>query len=158
MRVLRIVSLIVALSLLGAAQQSAAPRHQVYDESADAQAQVAAVILKARSDHKRILLVFGGNWCGDCLALDRRFHEPAFQPVLERNFHVLHVDVGRMEKNIELADKYQIPLKKGVPAIAVLDSQGKLLYSQKNGEFSDARRMDPQVLMAFLNRWKPTDR
>jgi len=46
-------------------------------------------------------------------------------------------------------------LKKGIPAIAVADSDGKLVVSQKNGEFEDARVLTAEVLAEFLNRWKP---
>jgi thioredoxin 1 len=149
------LALFSVLIFLAACTQQKEPAHKVYDESADAKAEIAQAASQARADHKRILLVFGGNWCGDCLALDRRFHEAPAQPVVESNFHVVHVDIGHADKNLDLADKYGIPLKKGVPAIAVLDSDGKLLYSQKNGEFEAARRMSPQEILEFLNAWKP---
>jgi thioredoxin 1 len=42
-----------------------------------------------------------------------------------------------------------------VPAIAVLSSQGKLLYSQTGGEFEDMRHMDSSAVTGFLQRWKP---
>lgn len=42
-----------------------------------------------------------------------------------------------------------------IPAIAVLDYSGKLLFSQKNGEFEKARSLDRETLLAFLNQWKP---
>jgi hypothetical protein len=42
--------------------------------------------------------------------------------------------------------------------LAVADSEGKVLVSQKNGEFENARAMTPQALLAFLNKWKPESR
>ena len=99
-------------------------------------------------------LVFGGNWCGDCLALDARFHEPPSASIIKAGFLVIHVDIGHMDKNVDLADKYGIPLAKGVPAIAVLESDGKLLYAQRNGEFESARRMEPAAFADFLNPWR----
>jgi thiol-disulfide isomerase/thioredoxin len=130
----------------------------VYDESADARADIAAAVAKARVDGKRILVVFGANWCGDCLALDGRFHEPPAGPIVGANFHVVHVDIGRGNKNVDLAAKYEIPLDKGVPAVAVLDSAGKLLFSQRNGEFEPAARLGVEPIVDFLNRWKPARR
>jgi hypothetical protein len=67
---------------------------------------------------------------------------------------VIHVDIGHADKNLDLADKYGIPLNKGVPAVAVLDADGTLLYSQKNGEFEPARRLDGRVFVEFLKRWQ----
>jgi len=53
-----------------------------------------------------------------------------------------------------LAEQFQVPLDKGVPALAVLESDGKLIVSQKNGEFENARAMTPEVLLEFLTKWK----
>jgi hypothetical protein len=63
-----------------------------------------------------------------------------------------------MDKNLDVAKKYDVPLDRGVPAIAVLDSDGKLLFSQKRGEFEAARSLDPEDILAFLNKWKPLSR
>ena len=45
----------------------------VYDESADAQAQVSQALAKAKADNKQVMIVFGANWCGDCKMLDCEF-------------------------------------------------------------------------------------
>jgi hypothetical protein len=41
-----------------------------------------------------------------------------------------------------------------VPALAVLDANGQLLYSQRNAEFQAMRRMDSASVTAFLLQWK----
>jgi thioredoxin 1 len=102
--------------------------------------------------------VFGGNWCADCLVLDQRFHEEPAAGIIRAGFIVIHVDSGRAGKNSDVAMKYSVSLEKGVPAVAVLESDGSLLYSQRNGEFEPARRLDPQVFVNFLNKWKPAVR
>jgi uncharacterized protein YyaL (SSP411 family) len=112
-------------------------------------------VKQAKQDHKRILLVFGGNWCLDCHVLDYRFHQNAIRPLVENNFHVVHVDIEQYDKNLDIAKQYQTDLKGGVPAVAVLSSGGKLLWSQKNKEFEKARSLDPALIIAFLNKWKP---
>jgi hypothetical protein len=75
--------------------------------------------------------------------------------VLNPNFVVVHVDVGQGDKNQDIMKQYQVPMAKGIPAIAVLDSDGKLLYSQQGGEFEKARALAPEDVLAFLNKWKP---
>jgi hypothetical protein len=40
----------------------------------------------------------------------------------------------------------------------VIESDGKLVVSQKNGEFENARAMTPEALLEFLNKWKPEAR
>jgi thioredoxin 1 len=68
------------------------------------------------------------------------------------------VNVGEYDANLDLAAKYQIPLQRGVPAIAVLSETGKLIFSQKGGEFEAMRRMDPSAVTKFLVQWKPVKR
>jgi hypothetical protein len=68
---------------------------------------------------------------------------------------VVHVDIGKGEKNQDLMTKYDVPMKRGIPGLAVLDADGKLIYSQKNGEFENARALAPEDFLAFLNKWKP---
>jgi thioredoxin 1 len=46
------------------------------------------------------------------------------------------------------------PSIKGVPALAVLAADGKVLYSQATGEFEDMRHMDPNSVTEFLKKWK----
>jgi thioredoxin 1 len=128
---------------------------QIYPTGIDANQEIATTLRTAAASHKRVLLVFGGNWCFDCHVLDEAFHSPEIAPTLNKSFLVAHIDIGQMDKNLDVAKKYDIPLERGVPAIAVLDSDGKLLFSQKRGEFEAARSMAPEDILAFLNKWKP---
>ncbi len=131
-------------------------KKDIYPASADAHAEIKEAERKAAPGHKRLLLVFGANWCFDCHVLDLAFQGPDLAPVLAANYEVVHVDLGPDgHKNADLVQQYDIPLDKGVPAVAVADSDGKLVVSQKNGEFEDARGLTPEVLLEFLNKWKP---
>ena len=127
----------------------------IYPENADAKAEIAEALETAKKTHKRVILVFGGNWCYDCHVLDTAFRSADIAPLVNKNFVVVHVNIGEYDKNLDLAEKYDVPLKRGVPASAVLDSNGALLYSQKNGEFESARRMTKEDIVAFLEKWKP---
>lgn len=139
--------------------QPANMKKDLYPANADAHAEIREAEEKATSGNKRLLLVFGANWCFDCHVLDLAFQRPDIAPLLAVNYEVVHVDLGpNEEKNPDLVEQYQIPLNKGVPALAVAESDGKLVVSQKNGEFEDARGLTPEVLLEFLNKWKPQAR
>ncbi len=128
-------------------------RH-IYSETADPTADIAAGLAQARREHKRVILDFGGDWCGDCQVLDIYFHQPPNAPLLENNFVLVHVWIGHMDANIGVAAKYGVPISRGVPALAVLDSNGKVLYAQATGEFADMRHMDASSVTEFLTKWK----
>jgi thiol:disulfide interchange protein len=142
------------------AQPSAKPpahpytKQHLYDETADPMALIADGLKQARAEHKRVILDFGGDWCGDCQVLDIYLHDPANWTIAQKNFVIVHIFIGHMDKNIELAASYGVPINKGVPALAVLNSNGVLLYSQKTGQFNDMRHMDVASLTEFLNKWK----
>jgi thioredoxin 1 len=126
----------------------------IYPSDVDAHAEIKEAEEKAAKEHKRVLLVFGANWCYDCHVLDLAFQRPDFVPVVAR-YEVVHVDIGDDgKKNADVAKQFEVPLAKGVPALAVVESTGKLLVSQKNGEFENARAMTPEALLEFLNKWK----
>lgn len=134
-------------------QPPAQPNPQLYPTNANAVEEIQEAVAKAGKEHKRILLVFGGNWCMDCHVLDNAFHRPRIAPLLNANFLVVHVDVGEYTKNLDLAEKYHVDLKKGVPSIAVLNTTGGLLYS--TSEFERARVLSEEDVLQFLNAWKP---
>jgi hypothetical protein len=132
------------------------PNPSLYKKDADARAEIKEAVANAAKDHQRVILVFGGNWCYDCHVLDQAFHQDDAAPILEKNFQVVHVDIGDDgKKNNDLAAEYKTPLNKGVPVLAVLGPDGKVLYSQQNGEWESARSLDPDDVIAFLNKWKP---
>jgi thiol:disulfide interchange protein len=127
----------------------------IYPDPSQAKADLAAALKTAAATHKRILLDFGGNWCGDCVVLDIYFHDPANRAILEANFVLVPVNIGHMDANLDIAQQYEVPLNRGVPALAVLDEHGKLLYSQKGGEFEAMSRMESAEVTRFLVQWKP---
>ena len=136
-------------------QQPLATNKEIYVPGLNAHAEIAQALKLASQQHKRVLVVFGANWCYDCHLLDLAFRRPDVTALLAPNYEVVHVDVGEGDKNQDIMQQYQVPMARGIPALAVLDANGKLLYSQKGGEFEKARALGPDDLVAFLNKWKP---
>ena len=103
-----------------------APKH-IYLETANPSADIAAALTQAKREHKRVIVDFGGDWCGDCQALDIYLHQAPNDALLADHF---------------------------VPALAVLDGNGTVVYAQKAGEFEDMRHMEPGSVTEFLEKWK----
>jgi thioredoxin 1 len=113
-------------------------------------------LLKAGKEQKRVILVFGGNWCIDCHVLDASFRTKDVAPIVAANYLVVHVSIGdEGNENLDIAKKYDVPIDKGVPALAVLDPDGTAVYSQKNGEFESTVTIGPEDVTQFLEKWKP---
>jgi len=147
-------SAIAVCLLLGAAPAARSVQPDIYPAPAQAKTDLAAALAASAASHKRIILDFGGNWCTDCHVLDRYFHDPANLPILDAGYILVHVNVGRMNENVDIAERYKIPLRKGVPALAVLDERGDLLYSQTGGEFQAMRGTRSADVRDFLLHWQ----
>jgi len=133
------------------AQETFHVNKNLYSETADPAADIAAAEVAARHGHRRILLEFGGNWCGDCQVLDFYYHQSPNAELLAKYYVVVRVDIGHMDHNMDIAKKYHVPVTKGVPALAVLDAHGNILYSEREKEFEHST---PEAVTTFLNRWK----
>jgi thioredoxin 1 len=146
---------IFALALVVSAGIARSAGREIYPDPSQAKADLSAALKTAAASHKRVLIDFGGNWCGDCQVLDIYFHNPENRPILDANFVLVHINIGHMDENVDIARRYGVPLDKGVPALAVLSSDGKLLFSQKSGQFEAMRRMESNTVTQFLVQWKP---
>jgi thioredoxin 1 len=129
-------------------------RAVIYPDGAQAEADITAALGKAAKEKMRVLLDFGGNWCGDCQVLEIYFHAPANRNLLDSNYVLVPVNIGRYDENLAIAARYGIPITRGVPALAVLDASGQVVYSQRNGEFESMGKLDPTAVTAFLLQWK----
>ena len=139
----------------GASAQMNQPfvRKHLYSTTANSKAEIATALIEARSSHKRVILTFGGDWCADCQILDLYMHQNENAALLDKHYVLVHIDIGRFDHNVDLARKYKVPIEKGVPALAVLDARGNLLYSQVDGDFENMRRITLEDVTAFLKRW-----
>jgi len=146
-------ALLVLTALFPVASRAAG--REIYPAPEQGSADLAAAIKAARAQHKRLIIDFGGNWCGDCQVLDIYFHDPINKQLLDGNYLLVDINIGRQDRNLEIAERYGVDVRTGVPALVVLDEHGRLLYSQRNGEFKSMRHMDISSVTSFLLQWKP---
>jgi thiol-disulfide isomerase/thioredoxin len=126
-----------------------------YNEDAGADARVRAAAARAKKAHKLLLVDFGGNWCPDCRMLAGLMEEPAAKAFLAKHYEIVLVDVGRMDKNLQIPARYGIAKVRAVPAVVVVTPQGKILNPGDEFALSDAGSMSPQVVMNKLAGWAP---
>jgi thiol-disulfide isomerase/thioredoxin len=136
--------------------QPALTNPHLYPEPEEAPADLAAALSAAAKEHKRVLVVFGANWCYDCHVLDATFHSKVLARLVDANYKVVHINIGEKDKNLDIAQRFEVPLEKGIPCLVVLGSDGKLLFSQRQGEFENSYKIGISDVSDFLNRWKPS--
>jgi thioredoxin-related protein len=131
-----------------------------YDENANAHQDISRAVSKATMTNKRILLVFGANWCPWCRALHKLFETNAeIHQYLQDHFEVVLINVGHRDKNADLNEKYGNVWANGIPVIVILDSNGEYLATQETGsleyskEESKEKGHNPEKVMNFLHKW-----
>ena len=127
-----------------------------YDEAADAKADIHAALADAQRANVPVLIVFGANWCGDCKVLDMAFKTGASAALIAKNYRVVKVNVGRFNRNVDIAESYGVPLEKGIPAVVVLSQQGKVIYATRAGELADAQSMGDSGIYDFFSKVAPS--
>ena len=145
----------LAALLLAAASSAALAAEPMYPSTDRARPDIDRALKEAAASKRRVIVDFGGNWCTDCKILDINMKKPENAALLAKSFVVVHVNVGDkgISDNFAIAERYGVPLKKGVPALVVLEADGRVVYAQKNGEFESMRSMDPKSVNDFLTRW-----
>lgn len=133
--------------------QLSTPLPSPYDPTADAKADVAAARAKAKVEHKLLLIDLGGNWCGDCRILAGVMRLPEVAAFVNAHYVVVAVDVGRMNRNLDIPAQYGLTRLEGVPSLLVVDAQGHLKDAGHVAALADARSMTPQALADWLARW-----
>ena len=127
-----LVVLAVAVAALplaaSAGTQTASAKHpeaRPFGDPKRAAQHVDAALARAATNGRRVLIVFGGNWCHDSRALAGWFATPRFQAMLAANYELVWVDVGRKTKNLDLARRFGLDGIAGTPTVLVLDADGK---------------------------------
>jgi protein disulfide-isomerase len=131
---------------------SATAADNPYNEAADAKLEIKQALAQAAPTNTPIIVVFGANWCPDCKMLDSAMKDGASAALLARDFKIVKVNVGRWDKNLDIAKSYGVPLEKGIPAVVIVSPKNEVLYVTQAGELANARSMGDKAIYEFFKR------
>jgi len=130
-----------------------APR-KVYNETADAKAQIAAAIKAAGEDDIRVLINWGANDDEKCAKFPQVQRDPDVAPKFSDEYKLVSVDVGHLDKNLDVAQGYGVTLAAGsLPHFTVLDTAGKVVAQVSARDLAaeaDPAALDAKKFAAFL--------
>ena len=119
-----------------AANAQTRPDAAPYDQRADAQADLANALENAAAQDKRVLAVFGANWCHDSRALAGWLESAELASMVQPAFIVTYIDVGVPQegkgRNLDLAARYGVTDIVGTPTLLVLEPDGTLLNTPED--------------------------
>lgn len=101
---------------------------------------------------KQPIIIFGGNWCPDCRILDGSLQVPSIKKFMSERFEIMHIDIGRYDKNMELMDYFGVAREKGVPRVIVFDKEMNILNSSSTKEWTTARERSLQDIFNYFQK------
>jgi thioredoxin-related protein len=142
---------IAVFALLGILTAAAQAPLGPYDIKADAAKDIADAQKRAKASKKYLMVIFGANWCKDCIVLHKLLDEPPTKSYVDAHFEIVGVDLGRWDKNMDLARSLKVDLDKGIPAAAFLASDGSSIGNTNNGELEPSRNYHSEMILHFLH-------
>ena len=145
-----VATLALSAVLAATAPQQTGP--QLFDPNRDPQRDLWAAIETATTQHKRILLDVGGNWCGWCRLLDRTItDDKEISEFLAAHFVVIRVNFSPENRNKLFLSCF--PEINGYPHYFVHHSDGTLLHSQRTDVLEAGKGYNRAFLFQFFRRW-----
>ncbi len=122
-----------------------------YDALANSENVIRATLAEMPAD-KNLLLTFGANWCSDSRKLAAAYQDQMLASLLTEQYEMLFIDVGRRDNNMQLAEKYQVPVMGGIPAVAVVNKSGKVIFSSLATDLKNAELMSQEEIYAYFEK------
>jgi thioredoxin-related protein len=129
---------------------------KIYDPSANAENDIAALVKLARIEHKHILLQAGGNWCSWCIEFNRFTHaDSSIDSLLQKCFVIYHLNYSQENENKAVFAKYGYPQRFGFPVFIILDANGNRIHTQNSEYLEQGKSYNKQKVLEFLLNWTP---
>lgn len=121
-----------------------------YETAPDAVAEHASAVERAQAAGKRMLMVFGADWCPDARRFASVLSSQTLAAFLDARFEAVLVDVGRYDRNLDLAARYGLAPIAGAPAVIVAEPDGRVVNTGGAYDWRTARSRRPQEIADFL--------
>jgi|GEM_PF-1538537 len=128
---------------------------KLYDEKADAAVTIKRARDEAKKDNRRVLIMWGENKCEFCAYLNELLTtDPQIRQFIETEYVWVKVDIGKFDKNIDLARRYNTPIDDpgdqaagrpsyGAPALTVVDPASDQAIVSAGGNAMVSKPMVP---------------
>lgn len=140
--------LTLASTSAGLAQDAAKTEeflHRHALQSFDAERLLADALAKAKQEDKKIFLQETGIYCAPCRRLSRFFEKHA--SILDQHFVYLKIDPARSTNGPEVIKRLRTDGSVGIPWIAILDRDGKVVTTELGFPSHEAKVIDEFIAM-----------
>ncbi len=143
------------LFLFATLQASASDTTRLYNPRANAEKDVAQLLVKAKREKKRLLLQVGGNWCLMCYRLNAFIQtDSTLKSLLNEGYISYHLNYSPENKNQVYLARLGNPQRYGFPVLVVLNAEGERLHTQNMSLLLKGNGYDYEKLKTFLQTWR----
>ena len=126
------------------------PNKEPFEETANADEALEAALSAAKTNGTRVLVKFGGNWCGECQILAGMFALPELDDFIDTHFELVTVDIGRYDTNMHLTGRLGLKEIKAVPTLVILEADGNIIDAASVYDWSKGKKRHPQQVANHL--------
>ena len=108
---------------------------------------------EAQKTDKLVMLIFGANWCPDCLMLEGALKNASVAPCLNNKFAMANINVDHFQYTTANAAKFGVK-NKAIPLVLLITPAGKVLNSDCTMSLGEASSMSAQSMVNKLNELK----
>ena len=150
-------NLFILFAIIVSGTIASAQTPALYHPEANATADIAAAVKKAKAEHKYVLIQGGGNWCSWCIEFARFAKaDPKIDSVINASFVWYHLNYSKENENKPVFAKYGYPQRFGYPVFIILNEKGERIHTQNSEYLEDGKKSyDQQKVQNFLEAWSP---
>ena len=147
----------IILLLFVSVFEASAQEKKLYNPEANAEADIAAAVKKAKAENKYVLIQGGGNWCSWCIEFARFAKaDPQIDSVINSSFIWYHLNFSKENENKKTFAKYGYAQRFGFPVFIILDGDGNRIHTQNSEYLENGKKSyDKQKVQSFLEMWTP---
>lgn len=137
--------------------QDSTPLGPAFSASANAQRDITEALVRAKSENRRVLILWGMNRSDGCLRLNALIRtDPALQKLMLYEYELVLVDVGARDRNLDIALSYGVaPQASGVPWLTVLNADAEPICNLHADRFKDGKSgYDAAKLAEYLRGYQ----
>ncbi|WP_417470929.1 thioredoxin family protein [Maricaulis sp.] len=151
---MRLLASLLALLLIAPPVFAEDHAPAAFDQNYSAMAEVDAALEEALAQDKRLLLVFGANWCHDSRGLVGHFQDPELAATLRDHYVTRFIDVGWRDQNQDVIRRFGVAALYATPMVMIIDPADETLLNRDEREaWGSAASTPVDRARAYFARW-----
>lgn len=124
-----------------------------FSADADAMAEAEAALDRAEAEGKRVILVFGANWCHDSRGLAAHFAQADMVALIAAHYELVWIDIGWRERNLDVLRHFGAATVYGTPTVLVYDPELGLLNGDTMHSWHTAYSRSHDAVVEYFTVW-----